>query len=95
MPYIFAINTTIHPNNEIAVRMRKLFILLPFPVFYYWTTVSGLSMQILVYKKRGELLSAIASRKNFINLLSATIVTVFAHHLVHVYKFRIIQKTAR
>ena len=52
-------------------------------------------MQILVYKKRGELLSAIASRKNFINLLSATIVTVFAHHLVHVYKFRIIQKTAR
>ena len=39
--YIFAINTTIHPHNEIAVRMRKLFILLPFPVFHYWTTVSG------------------------------------------------------
>ena len=33
-PYIVAINTTIHPNNEIAVRMRKLFILLPFPAFH-------------------------------------------------------------
>ena len=29
----FAINITIYPNNEIAVRMRKLFILLPFPAF--------------------------------------------------------------
>ena len=41
LPYIFIINTTIHPNNEIAVRMRKLFILLPFPAFHCWTTVSG------------------------------------------------------
>ena len=29
------LNTTIHPNNEIAVRMRKLFILLPFPFFFF------------------------------------------------------------
>ena len=35
LPYIFAINTSIHPNNEIAVRMRKLFILLPFPAFHW------------------------------------------------------------
>ena len=34
LPYIVTINTTIHPNNEIAVRMRKLFILLPFPAFH-------------------------------------------------------------
>ena len=32
---------TIHPNDELAVRMRKLFILLPFPAFHCWTTVSG------------------------------------------------------
>ena len=25
LPYIFIINTTIHPNNEIGVRIRKLF----------------------------------------------------------------------
>ena len=46
-----------------------------------------------VYKKRGELLWAIASKKNFINLHSAAFVTVFAHNLVHAYKFRIIQNT--
>ena len=46
-----------------------------------------------VYKKRGELLRAIVSEKNFINLHSAAFGTVFAHNLVHVYKFRIIQKT--
>ena len=34
LPYNFTINTTIHPNNEIAVRMRKLFILLPFPALH-------------------------------------------------------------
>ena len=51
LPYILTVNTTIHPNNdnnEIAVRMRKLFIFLPFPAFHCWTTVSGLNMQILV-----------------------------------------------
>ena len=41
LPHNFTINTTIHPDNEIAVRMRKLFILLPFPAFHCWTTVSG------------------------------------------------------
>ena len=41
LPYIFIIDTTIHSNNETAVRMRKLFILLPFPAFHWWTTVSG------------------------------------------------------
>ena len=47
-----------------------------------------------VYKKRGELLGAMASKKNFINLHSAAFVTVFARNLVHEYKFRIFQKTA-
>ena len=47
------------------------------------------------YKKRGELLWAIASKKNFINLHSAAFVTVFGRNLVHAYKFRIFQKTAR
>ena len=46
-------------------------------------------------KKRGELLWAIASKKNFSNLHSAAFVTVFARNLVHAYKFRIFQKTAR
>ena len=35
------------------------------------------------YKKRGELLRAIASKKNFINLHSATFDTVFGRNLVH------------
>ena len=47
------------------------------------------------YKKRGELLRAIASKKNFINLHWAAFVTVFARNLVHAYKFRIFQNTAR
>ena len=41
------------------------------------------------YKKRGELLYAIVSKKSFINLHSAAFVTVFARNLVHAYKFRI------
>ena len=56
---------------------------------------SGLIPLKTVYKKRGELLWAIASKKNFINLHSAAFVTVFARHLVHAYKFRIFQKTAQ
>ena len=44
------------------------------------------------YKKRGELLWAIASKKNFINLHSTAFVTVFGRSLVHAYKFRIFQK---
>ena len=47
------------------------------------------------YKKRGELLWPIASKKHFINLHSAVFVTVFARNLVHVYKFRILQKNAQ
>ena len=47
------------------------------------------------YKKRRELLWAIASKKNFIYLHSAAFATVFACKLVHAYKFRITQKTAR
>ena len=45
--------------------------------------------------KKGELLRAIASKKNFINLHSAAFITVFRHNLVHAYKSRIFQKTAR
>ena len=47
------------------------------------------------YKKRGEYLWAIASKKNFIKLHSAAFVTVIARNLVHAYNFRIFQKTAR
>ena len=56
---------------------------------------SGLIPLKTVYKHRGELLWAIASKENFINLHSAAFVTVFARYLVHAYKFRILQKTAR
>ena len=57
---------------------------------------SGLIPLKTAYKKRGELLWVIASKKNFINLHSAAFVTVFARNLVHAYKFRIFQKkTAR
>ena len=41
LPYIFTINTTINRSNESDVRMRKLFILLPFLAFHCWKTVSG------------------------------------------------------
>ena len=47
------------------------------------------------YKKRGELVKAIVSKKSLINLHSAAFVTVFARNLVHTYKFRIFEKTAR
>ena len=53
---------------------------------------SGLIPLKTAYKKRGELLWAIASKKNFINLHSAAFVTVFARNLVHAYKFRIFKK---
>ena len=57
---------------------------------------SGLIPLTTVYKKRGELFWAIASKKrNFINLHLAAFVTVFARNLVHAYKFHIFQKTAR
>ena len=49
---------------------------------------SGLIPLKTSYKKRGELLWAIVSKKNFINLHSAAFVTVLALHLVHTYKFR-------
>ena len=39
------------------------------------------------YKKRGELLWAIVSKRNFMNLHSAAFFTVFARNLVHAYKF--------
>ena len=47
------------------------------------------------YKKWGELLWVIASKKNFMNLHSAAFVTASGRNLVHAYKFRIIQKTAQ
>ena len=55
---------------------------------------SGLIPLKTSYKKRGELLWAIVSKKNFINLHSGAFVTVtvFARTLVHAYKFRIFQK---
>ena len=56
---------------------------------------SGLIPLKTAYKKREELLRAISSKKNFINLNSAAFVTVFERNLVHAYKFRIFQKTAR
>ena len=56
---------------------------------------SGLIPLKTVYKKRGELLRAISSKNNFINLRSAAFVTVFARNLVQAYNFRIFQKTTR
>ena len=53
---------------------------------------SGLIPLKTAYKKRGELLWAIASKKNFINLHSAAFVTVFARNLVHAYKFALFKK---
>ena len=50
---------------------------------------SGLIPLKTSHKKRGELLWAIASKKNFINLHSAAFGTVFTRNLVHAYKFRI------
>ena len=44
---------------------------------------SGLIPLKTAYKKRGELLWAIASKKNFINLHSAAFDTVFGSNLVH------------
>ena len=55
---------------------------------------SGLIPLKTAYEKRGELLPAIASKKNLSNLHSAAFVTAFARNLVHAYKFRIFQKTA-
>ena len=47
------------------------------------------------YKKRGELLLAMASKKDFINLHSDAFDTVFGGNLVPAYKFRIFPKIAR
>ena len=55
---------------------------------------SGLIPLKTAYEKSGELLRAIASKKNLSNLHSAAFVTAFARNLVHAYKFRIFQKTA-
>ena len=44
---------------------------------------SGLIPLKTAYKKRGELLCAIASKKDFINLYSAAFDTVFGGNLVH------------
>ena len=44
---------------------------------------SGLIPLKTAHKKRGELLRAIASKKNFINLHSAAFDTVFGANLVH------------
>ena len=47
---------------------------------------SGLIPLNTAYKKRGELLWAIARKKNFINPHSAAFVTVCIRNLVHTYK---------
>ena len=44
---------------------------------------SGLISLKTAYKKRGELLWAIASKKKFINLHSAAFDTVFGRNLAH------------
>ena len=56
---------------------------------------SGLIPLKTAFKKRGKLLWAITSKKNFINLHLAAFDTVFARNLVHAEKFRIFPKTAR
>ena len=47
------------------------------------SSYSGLISLKTAYKKGGELLRAIASKKNFINLHSAAFDTVFGRNLVH------------
>ena len=59
------------------------------------SSYSGLNPLKTAYKKRGELLWPIASKKNFSNLHSAAFVTVLARNLVHACNFRIFEKTAR
>ena len=52
----------------------------------FWNAASSRSGLIplkTVYKKRGELHWAIASKKNFINLRLAAFDTVFGRNLVH------------
>ena len=56
---------------------------------------SGLTPLKTAYEKRGELLRAIASKKNFIKLHLAAFDTVFGRNLVHPQKIRIFPKTAR
>ena len=51
---------------------------------------SGLIPLKTAYKKRGELLWAIASKKNFLNLLSAAFDAGFGRNLAHAYKFRML-----
>ena len=55
---------------------------------------SGLFPFNTACKKEGELLWAIASKKNFINLHSADFVTIFTCNSVHAYECHWIQKTA-
>ena len=83
-----------HKNSEISTQLAKFFK----KMISFGNAASshnGLIPLKTVYKKREELLWAIASKKNFINSHSAALVTVFARHLVHAYNFRIFQKTAR
>ena len=47
------------------------------------SSYSGLIPLKTAYRKRGELLWAIASKKNFINLHLAAFDTVFGRNLVH------------
>ena len=56
---------------------------------------SGLIPLKTAYKKRGKLLWAMASKKDFIDLHSDAFDTVFGGNLVHAKKFRIFSKTAR
>ena len=48
---------------------------------------SGLIPLTTAYKKRGELLWTIVSKKNFVNLHSAAFVTVFGRNLVMTTNF--------
>ena len=53
---------------------------------------SGLIPLKTAYKKRGELLWAIASKKDFINLHSDAFDTVFGGNLFHAKNFAFFQK---
>ena len=59
------------------------------------SSLSGLMPLNTAIQKRGELLWAIARKKNFINLHSAAFVTDCIRNLVHTYKFCIIPIIAR
>ena len=80
-----------HKNSKIACYPHNWLIYKKKMISFGNATSSHIGLIPLktAYQKRGELLRAIASKKNFSNLHSVAFVTVFARNLVHAYNFPI------